>query len=132
LSDAPFTNDGLHSTHMPGSNAGSEAEPESESSSNPRRTFALRDADGEETSLFTGRTPRQAALKAARRLYPAPSAEAVDGSAVVRLRERGTDRIHVYDGWAWREPAPANAPDWLGDEVVSANVSKRGVERVGD
>jgi hypothetical protein len=98
--------------------------------SKPRRTFALREADGEETSLFTGRTPRQAALKAARRLYPAPSAEAVDGSAVLRLRERGTDRVHVYDGWAWREPAAPDAPEWLGDEVVAANVSKRGVEHV--
>jgi hypothetical protein len=50
-----------------------------------KRNFALRDSDGTETSVFSGRTPRQAALKAARRLPTAPSKEEVDGSATVPI-----------------------------------------------
>jgi hypothetical protein len=96
------------------------------------RRFVLREEGGNETSVFTGRAPRQAALKAARRLYPAPSPDEVDDREVIRLRERGTDRVHVYEGWAWRESADDDTPDWLGDEVVRANVSKQGVEYVTD
>jgi hypothetical protein len=33
-----------------------------------QRNFTLREKTGEETSVFSGKTPRQAALKAARRL----------------------------------------------------------------
>lgn len=91
-----------------------------------KRNFALRE-NGEETSVFSGSLPRQAALKAARRLEPAPSEDAAD-RVEVRLREKGTDRIHVYEAWAWRDGAPADAPDFLGDEVTSANVAKQGVE----
>ena len=35
-----------------------------------KRNFALRETSGDETSLFSGTTPRQAALKAARQLTP--------------------------------------------------------------
>lgn len=55
--------------------------------------------DGEETSVFSGTYPRQAALKAARRLHPAPSPDDIDGKATLSLRERGTDRVHIYEGW---------------------------------
>jgi hypothetical protein len=46
-----------------------------------KRNFALRDADGNEIGVFTGKQPRQAALKAANRGY-----------TDIRLRERGTRR----------------------------------------
>ena len=48
------------------------------------RNFALRDAQGSEIGVFTGRSPRQAALKAANRDY-----------TDIKLRERGTqlDRL---------------------------------------
>ena len=49
---------------------------------NDKRNFALRTDDGEETSVFSGGTPRQAALKAARRLDPAGSEDAADPEAV--------------------------------------------------
>ncbi len=95
-----------------------------------KRNFALRE-NGEETSVYSGGTPRQAALKAARRLETAPS-EAQADETEIRLRERGTDRVHVYDAWAWEEDAPDDAPDFLGDKVTSANVSKKGVEHTDD
>ncbi|MFB6292935.1 MAG: non-histone chromosomal MC1 family protein [Halonotius sp.] len=96
-----------------------------------KRNFALREADGSESSVFSGNTPRQAALKAARRLDPAPSegaAERVD----LELREKGTDKVHIYEGWAWEEEAPDNSPDWMPGEITEANVSKEGIEHLDE
>jgi len=61
------------------------------------RNFALREDNGEETSVFSGRTPRQAALKAARRLQAASSEDTAETSEI-RISEKGTDKVHVYDG----------------------------------
>lgn len=93
------------------------------------RNFVLRDQDGEESSVFSGRTPRQAALKAARRLEPGDSEDSADRQSI-HLRERGTKKVHKYEAWAWREPAPADKPDWMPDEITSANVSKEGIEHL--
>ena len=49
------------------------------------RNFALRDGNGNEIGVFTGKSPRQAALKAANR-----------GHTDIRLRERGTKKIHIF------------------------------------
>lgn len=94
-----------------------------------KRNFALRE-DEEETSVFAGNYPRQAAMKAARRLddVAASETEARNDPSEIRLRERGTDRVHVFEAWAWEEAAPADGPDWLGDSVTEANVSKAAVE----
>ena len=94
-----------------------------------KRNFALRSNDGEEPSVFSGNTPRQAALKAARRLEPAPSEDDAD-QIELRLREKGTDKVHIYDGWAWHETAPDDKPDWMPDEITEANVSKQGIEHL--
>ncbi len=96
------------------------------------RNFALRDEDGDEDSVFSGRTPRQAALKAARRLDDVAPSEEEATRHPVRLRERGTDRVHVYEAWAWQEVAPDDGPDWMPDEITEANVSKQGVEHVDE
>jgi hypothetical protein len=96
-----------------------------------KRNFALRDADGEETSVFSGNTPRQAALKAARRLEPDSSEEAADRTDL-RLREKGTDKVHIYEVWAWEETAPDNKPDWMPEEITEANVSKQGIEHLDE
>ena len=93
------------------------------------RNFALREGDGEETSVFSGRTPRQAALKAARRLDPAPSEDAADETEL-RLREKGTKKVHVYEGWAWEETSPDDSPDWMPEEITEANVSKQGIKKL--
>lgn len=98
-----------------------------------KRRFALRE-DSQETSVFTGQYPRQAAMKAARRLDPTGTSEA-DAEAnaqQIRLREHGTDTVHVYEAWAWEEAAPEDGPDWLGETVTQANVSKQGVEHLDE
>lgn len=79
--------------------------------------------------MFSGRTPRQAALKAARRLDPADSEARADRQPI-RLRERGTKKVHKYEAWAWRESAPDDKPAWMPDEITSANVSKEGIEHL--
>ena len=96
-----------------------------------KRNFALRDEDGTETSVFSGNTPRQAALKEARRLEPASSEDAAERTEL-RLREKGTDKVHIYDGWAWEETAPSDKPDWMPDEITEANVSKKGIEHLDE
>ncbi len=70
--------------------------------------------------------PRQAALKAARRLEPAPE-EDVAERVELRLRERGTDKVHVYEAWAWERAAPSDGPDWMPDQITEANVEKQGI-----
>ena len=94
-----------------------------------KRNFALRESDGSEPSVFSGNTPRQAALKAARRLDPALSEEQAEKQEL-RVRERGTDKIHVYEAWAWEEDAPEDGPDWLSGRVTEANVAKEGIEHL--
>jgi hypothetical protein len=96
-----------------------------------KRNFALRENGDEETSVFSGNTPRQAALKAARRLSPADSEpQAKRRSEELRLREKGTDKVHIYDGWAWEEEAPDDKPDWMPGDITEANVSKKGIEHL--
>lgn len=93
-----------------------------------RRRFALRE-NGEETSVFENKLPRQAALKVARRLEPKEDeADAETNPERIRLREHGTIEVHVYDAWAWEEKTPDDAPNWLGDTVTRADVSKVEVE----
>ena len=94
-----------------------------------KRNFALREASGEETSVFTGKIPRQAALKAARKLEPSKSEDAASREEF-RLRERGTHKLHIYEGWAWREDAPNDSPEWMPETVTEANVSKQGIEHL--
>ncbi|GAB7019140.1 non-histone chromosomal MC1 family protein [Halostagnicola bangensis] len=94
-----------------------------------KRNFALRATNGNEESVFSGNTPRQAALKAARRLEPGSSEDAAE-RVELRLREKGTDKVHIYDGWAWEETAPDDKPDWMPDEITEANVAKQGIDHL--
>jgi hypothetical protein len=99
-----------------------------------KRNFALREGDSTESSVFSGNTPRQAALKAARRLDDVGRSERRADRHEIRLREKGTDKVHIYEAWAWEEDAPADAPEWLQnrDDIVKANVSKKGIEHLED
>ncbi len=94
-----------------------------------KRNFALRTGNGDETSVFSGGTPRQAALKAARRLDPAGSEDSADPEPI-RLREKGTNKVHIYEAWAWTEEAPDDSPNWMPGEITKGNVSKEGVEHL--
>ena len=94
-----------------------------------KRNFALREDSDNESSVFSGNTPRQAALKAARRLEPA-NGEANADRIELRLREKGTQKVHIYEGWSWREEAPDDKPDWMPEVITEANVSKQGIEHL--
>ena len=96
-----------------------------------KRNFALREGNSNETSVFSGNTPRQAALKAARRLEPANGEDNAD-RIELRLREKGTQKVHIYEGWSWREEAPDDKPDWMPEVITEANVSKQGIEHLDE
>ena len=84
-----------------------------------RKNFVLQEKGQDTNTVFSSRQPRGAALKAASR-----------GHTDIRLRERGTNRVHVFKGSRDRVSAPSNAPGWLGKQVWKPNVKKLGVERV--
>lgn len=65
------------------------------------RNFVLRDEEGNEHGVFTGKQPRQAALKAANR-----GAGTKSKPDIIRLRERGTKKVHVFKAWKELVAAP--------------------------
>ena len=73
---------------------------------------------GRETAVFTGKQPRQAALKAASR-----------GHGEIWLRERGTKKFHHFKGSRSKVKAPDNKPDWMADYVWKPNVKKLGIKK---
>ncbi len=81
------------------------------------RNFALRDKDGNEIAVFTGKAPRQAALKAANRGYKD-----------IKLRERGTKKVHVFTGERKQVKKPKNAPAWMPAKIWMPQVKKVGME----
>jgi hypothetical protein len=83
------------------------------------RNFALRDAKGNEIEIFSGKQPRQAALKAANM-----------GVKDIRLRERGTKRVHIFTGERKQVKKPANAPAWMPAKIWKPNVKKVGIENL--
>ena len=86
-----------------------------------KRNFALRDKEGNEIGVFSGKQPRQAALKAANR-----------GFTDIRLRERGTKKLHIFQGERIQVPKPSNAPKWMPANIWKPNVKKLGVEKLED
>ena len=84
-----------------------------------KKYFVLMEKGADTDMVFHNAQPRGAALKAASR-----------GHTSIRLRERGTKRVHVFNGWREETNAPANRPSWLPSRIWKANVKKVGVERV--
>jgi len=81
---------------------------------------------GRNVSIYTGRSPRQAALKAATR-----------GVKEIKLRERGrrnrdgTYSVHIFKGGRSKvSVASENRPEWLPNNVWKPNVHKQRVDRV--
>jgi hypothetical protein len=60
---------------------------------------------------------RQAALKAANR-----------GHTDIKLRERGTKKLHVFTGERVQVDKPKSAPAWMPDKIWKPVVKKVGVE----
>ena len=89
------------------------------------RNYILRQKNGKESGIFTGNQPRQAALKAANR-SSGTKAKPVE----IRLRERGTKKIHIFKGWRALVSAPKNKPKWMPDKINKPNVIKAGVEKL--
>ena len=87
------------------------------------RNFVLREKNGKEDGVFTGHQPRQAALKAANRSKGTKSKP-----VELRLRERGTKKIHIYKGWKEVVSAPKNKPKWMPAKINKPNVKKVSIE----
>ncbi len=86
-----------------------------------KRNFALRDREGNEIGVFCGKQPRQAALKAANR-----------GFTDIRLRERGTKKVHVFEGERKQVDKPSKAPSWMPGKIWKPSVKKIGIEKIED
>ena len=84
-----------------------------------KKNFVLLEKNDDTNVVFSSRQPRGAALKAANRGY-----------TDIRLRERGTNRVHVFSGKRVKVDAPSNRPSWLPAKVWKAVVKKEGVERI--
>ncbi len=84
-----------------------------------RKNFALRDREGNEIGVYTGINPRQAAMKVANRGY-----------TDIRLRERGTKKVHIFVGERVQVGKPAEAPAWMSEKIWKPNVKKVGIEKL--
>ena len=84
-----------------------------------KKYFVLMENGKDTSQVFASKQPRGAALKAATR-----------GHTSIRLRERGTKRVHVFTGLIPMVAKPANGPAWLPDKIKKANVKKQGIEHL--
>ena len=89
------------------------------------RNFVLRDENGNEHGVFLGKQPRQAALKAANR-----GKGTKKNPEIIRLRERGTKKVHVFKGWREHIKAPENKPSWMPDKIWKPFVKKEKIENI--
>jgi hypothetical protein len=89
------------------------------------RNFVLRDKDGNEHGVFTGKQPLQAALKAANR------GEGTKAKPeIIQLRERGTKKVHIFKAWKQTVKAPENRPSWMPEKISKPFVKKEKIEAI--
>ena len=91
-----------------------------------KRTYVVVSPDGTESGAYTGKQPRQAALKAINALAGSATKEK---PYTVRLRERGTKKIHTFSGYIAIVDASKNKPKWLPDKIKKPFVTKVGIEK---
>lgn len=90
-----------------------------------KKYYVLREGSKDTEHVFTGSSPRQAALKAATR-----------GFSSINLRERGrrnkdgTYSVHVFKGERVKASAPKNAPRWMPSTIWKPVVKKIKVDHV--
>ena len=89
------------------------------------RNYVLREKNGKVDGVFSGNQPRQAALKAANRSKGTKS-----NPVEIRLRERGSKKVHIFKGWKQLVSAPKNKPKWMPDKINKPNVKKVGSEKL--
>jgi len=89
------------------------------------RNFVLRDEKGNEHGIYTGKQPRQAALKAANRGEGTKSKP-----EIIRLRERGTKKVHIFKAWKQIVKAPEKKPNWMPDKISKPFVKKEKIETI--
>ncbi|MBU4138397.1 MAG: non-histone chromosomal MC1 family protein [Euryarchaeota archaeon] len=87
------------------------------------RTFVLRDMNGKEAGLFLGDEPRQAALQAANRSQ-GTKLKPVE----LRLREKGTKKVHIFKSWTEVVAAPNNKITGMPTTIKKPKVKKVSVE----
>ena len=81
--------------------------------------YVLNQGGKDTDHVFTGSSPRRAALKAATR-----------GFTDIRLRERSTDRLHIFKGGRKRVAAPEDRPEWLPSQIWRPVVKKVKLEHL--
>jgi hypothetical protein len=68
---------------------------------------------------------KKAALKAANR-----GAGTKSKPDIIRLRERGTKKVHVFKAWKELVEAPENRPDWMPEKISKPFVKKEKIEKI--
>jgi hypothetical protein len=91
------------------------------------KQYSLR-VGSKEDHVFTGRSPRAAALKAATRGLK-------DSDGLIKLREHGRKkdgkwRVHVFKGRVEKVSKPANAPSWMPAMINKPSVNKVRVDKL--
>jgi len=89
------------------------------------RNFVVRNEDGTEHGVFTGKQPRQAALKAANR-----GKGTKKNPETFRHRERRTKKVHVFKAWREHVKAPDNRPEWMPEKIWKPFVKKDKIENI--
>ena len=84
-----------------------------------KKYFVLMQGGKDTSQVFAEQTTTWCSPKAATR-----------GHTDIRLRERGTKRVHCFTGSISMVDKPANGPAWLPDKIKKANVKKIGIEHL--
>ncbi len=90
------------------------------------KNFVRVNPDGTESGVYAGRAPRQAALKAAN-----DGKGTKENPETIRLRERGTKKLHVFKGYNAIVDAPEKRPAWMKPKIKKPFVEKIGTEKPG-
>ena len=82
-----------------------------------KKYFVLMENGKDTSQVFASKQPRGASKR-------------TRGHTNIRLRERGTKRVHVFTGSITMVDKPAGGPAWLPDKIKKANVKKQGIEHL--
>jgi hypothetical protein len=49
---------------------------------------------------------------------------------IIRLRERGTKKVHIFKAWKQIVKAPKNRPSWMPEKISKPFVKKEKIETI--